>query len=260
MRRFLSAAIVLAVLAAAGCGGEEAPKRPAADAPQRATPTPRQVVLSVDGRKTTITTAAATVRAALAQVGVQLGRYHLVEPALDAPPGTQIKVVRLLSAPVTRRLPIAQRTIEKKNARLTAWSEKVLRPGRPGIRVVQIAYVRRNGKKVRAIVAQQITRRPVTRVVAVGPRPTSTGGAAARLNWRGLAGCESHNNPKAVNSAGGYYGLYQFSQASWASVGGTGLPSEATPAEQTYRAQLLYNRVQGRWQGQWPHCGRFLFS
>lgn len=85
-------------------------------------------------------------------------------------------------------------------------------------------------------------------------------GPVTKLNWPAMARCESHGNPRAVNSRGGYYGLYQFSKTSWRSVGGTGLPHQASPEEQTLRAQMLYMRVNGRWQGQWPHCGRHLFT
>jgi hypothetical protein len=52
-----------------------------------------------------------------------------------------------------------------------------------------------------------------------------------------------------------YHGLYQFSVDTWQRTGGIGLPSEATPREQTYRAILLYKRSGA---GQWPHCGRYL--
>ena len=93
-----------------------------------------------------------------------------------------------------------------------------------------------------------------------GGTPPQGGGDAAGLNWAGLAECESGGDPTAVNSAGGYYGLYQFSTASWQSVGGTGLPSEAGAGEQTQRAQQLYNAVGGNWQSQWPHCGVHLFD
>jgi uncharacterized protein YabE (DUF348 family) len=223
--------------------------------------TPVKVTVFVDrGRKDTMTTAK-TPREVLAQLGIRLGPYDLVRPGLDAPlPKTGvIKVLRLLSKPVTRVLKVPPPTIKKKNKAMFVWDEKVLRKGRSGVKVVQIAYVARRGKKVKAVIAQKLTRRPVAQILAVGTKGAPVGGAAARLNWKGLANCESHGNPKAVNGAG-YYGLYQFSMSSWASVGGTGKPSDASPAEQTYRAQLLYNRVQGRWQGQWPHCGRFLFS
>ncbi|HEX2313584.1 MAG TPA: transglycosylase family protein [Thermomonospora sp.] len=254
-------AVLLAALTAA-CGGDDTgPRRPAAaDAPKVTTPPPRPVTITVDGKRTQAMTTGRTVREVLAQAGVRLGRYYVTKPKIDEPAGERVTVVRLLSRPVTRTVAIDPEVVEKKSAKLAPWSEKVLQKGRSGRKVVQIAYVRRKGKKVRAVVSQTVTRKPVSRIVAVGPRPSSVGGTAARLNWAGLARCESGGNPRAVNSAGGYYGLYQFSLQTWASVGGTGLPSQASPAEQTYRAQLLYNKVGGRWQGQWPHCGRHLFG
>ena len=85
---------------------------------------------------------------------------------------------------------------------------------------------------------------------ATGPVPGADG-----LDWASLARCESGGNPKAVNPAG-YYGLYQFSPGTWQTVGGSGLPSDASPAEQLYRAKLLYQRGGA---GQWG-CGRHLFD
>ena len=67
---------------------------------------------------------------------------------------------------------------------------------------------------------------------------------------------ESGGNPHAVNPAG-YYGLYQFNTGTWRSVGGSGLPSNASSSEQTARAQTLYNRSGA---GSWPNCGKYLFS
>ncbi|MBG6087077.1 resuscitation-promoting factor [Actinomadura viridis] len=246
-----------AALAVAGCGGEAPPKTaPVADAPKTSAP-PRAIAIVIDGKKTQVMSAGATVEQVLTEAKIGLGPYDLVAPPRQSPPGSRIKVVRLLSKPVTRRVAIPAATVEKKSSALPAWSEKVTRKGRPGVKVVQIAYVKRRGKKVKAVIAQKITRKPVATIKAVGPKPSSAGAAAARLNWAGLAKCESGGNPKAVNPAG-YYGLYQFSMQTWGSVGGRGKPSDASPAEQTYRAQLLYNKVNGRWQGQWPNCGRFL--
>lgn len=62
-----------------------------------------------------------------------------------------------------------------------------------------------------------------------------------------LAQCESGGNPRAVNPAG-YYGLYQFSLATWRSVGGTGNPIDASPEEQLMRAKML--QARSGW-GQW---------
>jgi LysM repeat protein len=54
----------------------------------------------------------------------------------------------------------------------------------------------------------------------------------------------------ATNTGNGYYGAYQFSLGTWQSVGGTGLPSNASPAEQDMRAQMLYDR---RGCSPWPN-------
>lgn len=74
-----------------------------------------------------------------------------------------------------------------------------------------------------------------------------------QLNWAALARCESGGNPKS--SDGTYFGLYQFSLGAWYSVGGTGLPTNASSYEQTYRAMLLY---MARGAGPWPTCGVYL--
>jgi hypothetical protein len=250
---------VLTATALAGCGGEPAPRTaPAADAP-KPTPTPRKYVIKVDGKKhTEVWSTGSTVQAVLTEAKVTLGRYDWTIPARTAPPAETIKVRRLLSKIVRKDVAIPQSTVRKKDDDLPPFSQKVLRKGRPGSKTVWTAYVRRKGKKVKAVIAQKVRRKPVSRIIAVGPQGASTG-AAANLNWAALAQCESGGNPKAVNPAG-YYGLYQFSMATWQSAGGSGLPSNASAAEQTYRAQVLYNKVNGRWQGQWPNCGSRLFS
>lgn len=78
------------------------------------------------------------------------------------------------------------------------------------------------------------------------------------LNWSAVAACASSNDPKAIGPDGSY-GLYRLTPKDWEAVGGTGLPSDATPQEQTRRAQLLYAREDGRWQRLWPQCGKLLF-
>ncbi|TDD72484.1 resuscitation-promoting factor [Actinomadura rubrisoli] len=261
----LATALLATSALAAGCGGgsggsggKAGAAAPVADAPKTSAPAPRKIVIMVDKKKTETMTTGTTVQQVLDQAKIRLGPHDLVAPPREAPAGKTIKVVRLLSAPVTKLVRTSAPTIRKKSASVPPWNEKELRKGRPGLKIVRIALVRRKGKKVKAVISEKVKRKPVARVVAVGPR-SGGGGSAARLNWRGLANCESNNNPKAVNPTG-YYGLYQFSLSSWASVGGSGKPSDASPGEQTYRAQLLYNKVNGRWQGQWPNCGRFLFS
>jgi len=67
-----------------------------------------------------------------------------------------------------------------------------------------------------------------------------------------IAQCESGGDPTAVSADGTYHGKYQFSVATWAAMGGSGLPSQAPEAEQDMRAAMLYAQSG---PGQWPVCG-----
>lgn len=72
--------------------------------------------------------------------------------------------------------------------------------------------------------------------------------------WDRLAQCESGGN-WSINTGNGYYGGLQFSESSWRSVGGSGLPHQASKQEQIQRAYQLWQR-QG-W-GAWPSCSQQL--
>jgi peptidoglycan hydrolase-like protein with peptidoglycan-binding domain len=68
-----------------------------------------------------------------------------------------------------------------------------------------------------------------------------------------IAQCESGGDPTAVSADRRYWGKYQFSKATWRSVGGSGNPARASEAEQDRRALILYER-EGT--APWPVCGR----
>ncbi len=73
--------------------------------------------------------------------------------------------------------------------------------------------------------------------------------------WEALRQCESSGNYEVVNFSGRYRGAYQFDIETWATVGGSGDPIDASPAEQDHRALRLY---LDRGHAPWPECGRFL--
>lgn len=89
------------------------------------------------------------------------------------------------------------------------------------------------------------------------PAPAPVGGTASTLNWAALAACESGGDPRAYNPAGPWMGLYQFAQSTWEGVGGVGDPRDASPEEQTVRAQILYSRSG---DAPWPVCGVHLYD
>jgi soluble lytic murein transglycosylase-like protein len=77
-------------------------------------------------------------------------------------------------------------------------------------------------------------------------------GGVSRETLDAIGACESGGDPTAVSADGTYRGKYQFDYGTWESVGGTGDPSEASEAEQDYRAALLYARSGS---SPWPVCG-----
>lgn len=78
---------------------------------------------------------------------------------------------------------------------------------------------------------------------------SASGGAGGAL--AAIRACESGGNYSA-NTGNGFYGAYQFTQQTWASVGGTGSPAAASPAEQDARAAALLARSGS---SPWPACG-----
>jgi hypothetical protein len=92
---------------------------------------------------------------------------------------------------------------------------------------------------------------------AVGGSSTQTaggaGGGAASPQLESIAACESGGDPSAVGGGGQYRGKYQFSQETWASVGGSGDPAAAPEAEQDKRAAQLLSQGGA---GHWPVCSK----
>lgn len=66
-----------------------------------------------------------------------------------------------------------------------------------------------------------------------------------------IAQCESGGDP-TTDTGNGFYGKYQFTLSTWASVGGSGNPAQASEAEQDMRAGILYSRSG---PSPWPVCG-----
>lgn len=99
---------------------------------------------------------------------------------------------------------------------------------------------------------QQPKQQPAQQQQQPQQQPAAQQQSGGGLNWSALAACESGGNAGIVSANGMYHGLYQFDVQTWRSVGGSGLPSQASAAEQTKRAQILYNQ---RGSSPWPVCG-----
>jgi hypothetical protein len=97
----------------------------------------------------------------------------------------------------------------------------------------------------------RVTPKPAPPAVVAAPAAP-----AAPLNISGVWACimrlESGGNPHAVNPSSGAGGLFQFLPSTWASLGGTGRPQDASPALQFAMAQKL--QARSGW-GQWVTHG-----
>lgn len=218
--------------------------------------TQRQVGLIDEGRSTTLTTNAASVRDMLAQSNVKLGPHDVVSVPMNAVPtdGETVTIANITSTTEVKQVSLPYSTTKKSDPSTFSGTQTVVTQGVNGIEDITYAFSTVNGvKQDPKRVSSKVVKEPVTEVVKVGTKayPTTVAGASG-LDWAALAQCESGGNPHAVDPSGTYYGLYQFSVATWESLGGSGLPSDAASSEQTYRAELDYVRSGA---GQWPVCG-----
>lgn len=185
-----------------------------------------------------------------------------------------ITVHRIVQSKRNQDVKVAFTKVEKEDPNLEKGTKKVTQEGKYGITRATFLTVLQDGKEVRrSKIAGRVLTKPVQQITSIGTKPKeksssgsssgsgdpsiSPSGSSADLNWAALAQCESGGNPTIVSASGKYHGLYQFSVSTWQAVGGSGLPSKASAAEQTKRAQILYERSGA---GQWPHCGSRLFQ
>jgi uncharacterized protein YabE (DUF348 family) len=228
--------------------------------------TPKDIVLVSDGQERVVSTTAATAGDLLAEQGIALSEtdrtsLYLTQGLLNR---MRLQVYRVQVSEVSESVAVQPERVETPDPNAFKGDETVTARGVAGEKVTVYRVTVVDGvETAREELSSQVTREPVAQQVAVGTkdRPTTSPSAnspsADGLNWAALAKCESGGRPNAVSSTGAYRGLYQFSMGTWAAVGGSGDPAAASPDEQTYRAQILYQRSGA---GQWPHCGPRLFS
>jgi resuscitation-promoting factor RpfB len=221
--------------------------------------TPKDIVLVSDGQERVVRTTAATAGDLLAEQGIALSEIdrtslYLSQGLLNR---MRLQVYRVAITETQGAAPITHERVETPDPNAFVGDETVTVPGVDGEQVTTFRITLTDGlETARETLNTTVTRAPVAELVTVGTKPKPTVAPSADgLNWTALARCESTNNPRAVNPAG-YYGLYQFSLSTWRSVGGTGSPIDASPEEQTARAQMLYKKAGA---GQWG-CGSHLFD
>jgi len=225
--------------------------------------TQKQVSLKADGRTTTATTYATTVDELLDERGLELDADDRAIPAVATAlaAGQKVTVQRIVNKTATETVTVKAPVRQRTDSSLLTGRTRVVSEGRPGVVRKVVQYVYTDGKvTTKKVVSETVLTAAETRVVAKGtkkPVATSYPTGGGNLNWAALAQCESGGRVSVVSAGGTYHGLYQFSVSTWQSLGGSGLPSQASASEQTMRAQMLYKRSGA---GQWPVCGSRLFG
>lgn len=226
--------------------------------------TRKNVTLVVGGKPLQRTTFTTSVDELLAETQVRVNPLDRLSatPATRLRDGATVRLTRVQRTAVAGRatVPFAVRKVATSD--LDKGTTRVSTRGHAG--VARVTYVETwvdGHRTARAVASRTVTAKPVTQVELVGTRKVTVASTSASipssggLNWAALARCESGGNPRAVNP-NGHYGLYQFGLQTWAGVGGSGNPINASVAEQTRRAQMLYSRSGA---GQWS-CGGHLFD
>ena len=222
---------------------------------------PVEVVLEVDGDELTVVTLAAQVEHLLQLQDVELGPDDLVTPAVWAPlrADQTVTVQRVEYVERTEEVVLEHDEVRRNTSSLDRGRTRVDEEGRDGLRLDTYEVTLVDGDETdRELLGSEVVTEPRDRVVLVGtrvpPPPPARASTVGSSVWDRLAQCESNGNWQA-NTGNGYYGGLQFLPSTWRSVGGSGLPHQASKAEQINRAQIL--QARSGW-GQWPACSRRL--
>lgn len=230
------------------------------------------VVVVADGTSHEVdSTAADTATSLLAKAGVEVSAIDRVQWTNEGEDGIALVVTRVSRGDRTETKTIAHGSEQREDSSLTKGTTKVVQEGKDGS--VQTTYYEEkvDGKVTVSTKVSEKKTDPVNEIVAVGTKSVTTtstttststssstssssssssSGTTSSGVWAALAQCESGGNP-TTNTGNGFYGMYQFTLSTWQAMGGTGLPSQASAAEQTAMAQKL--QAQSGW-GQWPAC------
>jgi uncharacterized protein YabE (DUF348 family) len=201
-----------------------------------------------------VQTGALTVADLLAAQNITLAATDTVTPDVGTAvtDGLQVTVTRIAVTTTTETVDVPPTDQQIDDPAIDKGTTVVAVAGTPGKQDVVTQVTTTNGVETGR---QEVSRTTVTEAtpnqVHVGSKSTlDVQGSRVffhdtefGVNWDGLAYCESTNNPHAVNNPAGYlstYGLFQFDLPTWATVGGSGNPLDASPEEQLMRAKLLY--------------------
>lgn len=216
--------------------------------------TPKQITLTVGGKKMTLTTTAPTVADLLVDRGLVVSGTDRLAPVGTTPiaDGEKVTLDRVLVSTKTKTEKVPFATVKKNNASLWKGESRVVTAGHAGKakRTYEITVV--NGKVTkRVVITEVILRKASDQVLEVGTKTSANGvglNLARAAMWDRIARCESGGNWH-INTGNGYYGGLQFNMAAWNSNGGRDFAARAdlaSRAEQITVANRYYAKAGTR--------------
>ncbi len=242
---------------------EPAPDAEVADGDTVTVTYPVEIVVEADDEEHELSTFAERVDEVLDEAGIELGADDIVDPEPDErlDDTDVITVQRVDVEEDVEEVSLEADERREETDDLERGESRVEQEGRDGVKVRTYEVTIIDGEEAeRELVDESVEEEPRARIVLIGtaepdpePEPAPSGAPSGGV-WDQLAACESNGNWSA-NTGNGYYGGLQFLPSTWRSVGGSGLPHEASREEQINRAQILQQR--SGW-GQWPACSSML--
>jgi uncharacterized protein YabE (DUF348 family) len=247
----------------------------------------KRVVIQVDRRTLTVTSAAKTVGDALGHAMVFVGPSD----RLSAPrtslvrDGQVIKVQRVRYASSVVSVRLGYHHLTRSDSSSYVGNSGLVRSGKPGLKRVTYRLTYLDGKLagkvpvrtklVSAPVNQltwvgtkhrpvyrapaPVTRQPVYRTPQPSPRTTPPPPAPSSngLNWDAVAACESGGNWH-INTGNGFYGGLQFDSGTWLANGGGSYAPRADLASREAQIAVATRLYNARGSSPWPVCGQRL--
>jgi len=125
----------------------------------------------------TITTNAATVKLALAELQIKLGPEDRVEPGLEETVSDSIKITRVETKKISKEQAINYHIEQKTDAELFKGEERIIQKGKKGLEKLVYEVVFENGQEVgKKLLEKIVVKPPVAQIVASGNRETASRG------------------------------------------------------------------------------------
>jgi hypothetical protein len=219
------------------------------------------------GTATIYRTWTTTIKDLFAEKVISLGELDRVEPAVDTPilSGATITVTRVAVTEITESLTIPFKTITRDDPNLLKGVTKVTQEGENGRKELKYRVTRENGVEIkRELLSESVVETAIDKIVLKGTKKVVVYGnwgpvvdemsARYGANPDGLAKimyCESGGNAASYNSAGPYYGLFQFHMSTWTGMG--------YPADDIYNGEKQIEAAAKKYPWRynlWPACSK----